>query len=117
MGAHALVCAPLLAAEPRIKTAVLMVGGLGATQTEKIAARTLAFVERVETPVLLMGGRYDHRFPLARGQEPFMARLGTPEEDKKHRIFESAHWPLKPAYTAREEMINWLDHYLGPVDQ
>jgi hypothetical protein len=39
--------------------------------------------------------------------------LGTPEEDKVLKIYDTDHW-LDTKELIRES-LNWLDEYLGPV--
>ena len=86
----------------------------GADVSRLVRVRAIAFVERLETPIILLGGRYDYLFPLKTHQKPFIARLGTPEEHKRHLVYDSGHYPL-PRYESRKEAVAWLDRYLGPV--
>jgi hypothetical protein len=41
--------------------------------------------------------------------------LGTAEPDKRHIKFNTGHIPALQDVT--RETLNWLDHYLGPVDK
>lgn len=93
-----------LAAEDRFSVAVLIGGGLFRTLTAPWA-------HRVTIPVLLLGGRYDSSFPVQSTQKPFMDLLGTPEEHKRHVIYEEAgHLPL-PRGPMIKETLDWLDRY------
>ena len=65
-------------------------------------------------PILMMNGRYDYVFPVETAQQPLMALLGTPEEDKKHLILDAAH--SLPRSLRIRESLDWLDKYLGPVN-
>jgi alpha-beta hydrolase superfamily lysophospholipase len=71
-------------------------------------------VSRVTVPVLLLDGRYDYIFPVETHQLPFMELVGTPDEHKRHVIFEAGHLPLPRAELIRETLA-WLDRYQGTV--
>ena len=102
----------LLALEPRIKTAVLLGGGL---EFEKSLPEVdvLNFLPRVKQPILMVNGRYDHFFPTETSQEPMFRLLGTPLGSKRHVIFESGHTP--PSDLVIKEVLDWFDRYLGPA--
>jgi predicted esterase len=98
----------VLAAEDRFGVAVLIAGGLH-------RGMTAPWAHRVTTPVLLLCGRYDSTFPVESTQKPFMALLGTPEEHKRHVIYEEAgHLPL-PRGPMIKETLDWLDRYQNSV--
>ena len=40
--------------------------------------------------------------------------LGTPEDDKRHLVFESGH--SVPREELEKESVSWLDKYLGPIE-
>ncbi len=106
----------MLAVEDRFKAAILISGGLEPwnTSTSMLPeAEPFNFLSHVRTPVLMLNGRYDHRFPVEAAQLPFFRFLGTPEKDKKHVIYESGHSPPRKDYI--RESLDWLDKYLGPV--
>ena len=63
----------------------------------------------------MLGGKYDHNFPLEASQLPLFRILGTPEEHKRHVRFETGHW--LPEKAASAEIVAWLDKYLGVVEQ
>ena len=100
------------ATEPRIKTALWVGGGFdyGKTLPE---VDPFNFTPRVTMPVLMVNGRYDFFFPKETTQDPMFRLLGTSEKDKQHVVFESGHVP--PADMLIKEVLDWLDHYLGPV--
>jgi dienelactone hydrolase len=107
------VTAPvMLAVEGRFRTAILVAGGM---DTERYLPEVdpINFVRHVRTPLLLLGGRYDHLLPLESFQLPLLRLLGTPEKDKKHVVLESGHGP--PRKDIVRETLAWLDKYLGPV--
>ena len=104
---------PLVALEPRLKTAVLLTGGLY-NFTDAPEVDPLNFLPRIKIPVLLLGGRYDFVLPVETSQKPLFALLGTPPEHKRHVVFEGAgHVP--PRLELIREVLDWLDRYLGPV--
>ena len=62
----------------------------------------------------MLNGRYDYLFPLETSQIPLYNLLGTPEEHKDHKVYESAHGV--PRKERIREILDWLDRYLGPVE-
>ena len=102
----------LLAMEPRLKTGILLAGGLFWT---KVPAEIdiLNFAPRVRVPVLMLNGLYDFAMPSETFQKPMFRLLGTPERDKRHRQFDTGH--LVVLQDVIPEVLNWLDRYLGPV--
>jgi len=106
----------ILALENRLKVAVLEAGGLHVSRTYLPEADLLNFLPRIQIPVLMLSGRYDTVFPIEFSQIPMYRLLGTPESDKRHVILDGSHGL---SLTARNEVIretlDWLDHYLGPV--
>ncbi|HEY7912218.1 MAG TPA: SUMF1/EgtB/PvdO family nonheme iron enzyme, partial [Blastocatellia bacterium] len=104
---------PIVALEPRLKTAILLTGGL-VPRVPHPEVESLNFVPRIKVPVLLMGGRNDFILPVETSQAPLFRLLGTPAEHKRHVIFEGAgHVP--PRIELIRETLGWLDRYLGPV--
>jgi formylglycine-generating enzyme required for sulfatase activity/dienelactone hydrolase/predicted Ser/Thr protein kinase len=104
--------AVLPAVEPRIKTVLLIGGGLEAQKTLP-EVDAVNFAPRVKQPTLVLNGRYDQYFPVETSQKPLFRLLGAPAKDKRQVIFESAHVP--PNELLIKEMLDWLDRYLGPV--
>ena len=74
---------------------------------------TLNYLPRVRQPLLLLAGRYDYFFPYEASQEPFVERLGTPPEHKRHVLVESGHSVPRSEYLT--EVLGWLDEYFGPA--
>lgn len=106
---------PAVALEPRLKTAILLTGGLLTSPCPQ-EIDPLNFVPRMRLPVLLLGGQYDFYFPNETSQKPLIRLLATPPENKKHVVFEGAgHVP--PRIDVIREVLDWLDRYLGPVRQ
>ena len=70
------------------------------------------FLPRMQTPTLLVGGRYDFQIPLESAQKPFFDMIGTPS--KKHVVFDGGHVPTEFNDVIRE-ILAWTDQWMGPV--
>jgi len=104
--------ARFLALEPRLKAGVLVSAGLSSAGPDETNAWN--FAPRVHSPVLMLGGRYD--FITSEASQKLLFRaLGTKEPDKKFVQFEGGHINLVTRPDLLGEILNWLDHYLGPV--
>ncbi len=101
------------AVEKRIKTAIFSSGGFQ-NRRDLPEVDPFNFVSHVTIPVLMLSGRYDNEFPLQSSQDPLFHFLGTPNNDKKHVIYEGGHMVF-PRPAAVRECLDWLDTYLGPV--
>ncbi len=102
----------LTAVEKRLKTSVLLAGGLGSWEVPP-EVNPLNFAPRAKMPVLMLNGRNDYTFPLESSQVPLFRLLGAPEQHKRHVLFDSGHVP--PPIDVIKEILDWLDRYLGPV--
>jgi dienelactone hydrolase len=104
---------PILGVERRLRTAILLTGGLDPTPLPP-EIDPVTFLPRVELPVLMLGGRYDFIVPVEAWQKPLFNLFATPGEHKRLVIFENAgHVP--PRLELIREVLDWLDRYLGPV--
>ena len=114
LGAH--VGSVLLAVEDRFKACIFAAGGLLIVKVtaEGPEVDQLNFAPRITIPTLMLNGRYDYLFPLETSQIPLYNLLGTPEEHKVHKVYESAHGV--PRKERIREILDWLDRYLGPVE-
>jgi formylglycine-generating enzyme required for sulfatase activity/cephalosporin-C deacetylase-like acetyl esterase len=101
------------AVEDRFKASILYSGGLAAGRSRPEVDQ-INYVTRVEIPVLMLNGRYDSIEPVETAQLPMFRLFGTPDEDKRHVIYEAGHSPL-PRNDFAREVVDWLDRYLGPV--
>jgi hypothetical protein len=101
-----------LAAEPRLKAGILLVGGL---KFAKVSAEVdpFNFAPRVTVPVLMINARNDFYFPHESSQLPLFHLLGSPAGDKRHVILEGSHGRL-PLLAVVRESLEWLDRTLGP---
>jgi formylglycine-generating enzyme required for sulfatase activity/cephalosporin-C deacetylase-like acetyl esterase len=104
-----------IALDSRLKTGILVNGGLGSAAPAP-EADTFNFAPRVQVPILMLNGDQDFIFPLQTLQRPLFSGLGTPAADKRHVIYPGGH---EIATTKRsqlvQEMVGWLDKYLGRV--
>jgi dienelactone hydrolase len=105
----------VVALEPRLRTAVLMDGGLPIGPGVGPEIDGLNFASRIKAPVLMVNGRYDFTFPVASSQEPLFRLLGSSEHNKRHVLFDAAHDTLLDRTGLIREVLQWLDRYLGVV--
>jgi tRNA A-37 threonylcarbamoyl transferase component Bud32 len=101
-----------LAVEPRIKTAVLNVAGIGAP-ARRPEEDPVNFLPRARMPLLMLNGRFDSVFPYETSQKPFLKLYGAPADKKKQILFDGGHFLPRPMMVG--ESLKWLDQYLGPV--
>jgi dienelactone hydrolase/predicted Ser/Thr protein kinase len=102
----------MVSVEGRFKTAILRAAGFR-FQNQKPEVDPFQFVSRVRIPVLMLNGRYDSFFPHETAQVPMFKLLGTPEEHKRHLVYDAGHGV--PRNQLIKESLEWLDRYLGPV--
>jgi eukaryotic-like serine/threonine-protein kinase len=102
----------VLAVEPRIKAAVLNVGGFWNARFLP-EVDPLNFAPRVRVPVLMINGEHDIVFPLETGQKPMFDLLGTAPGHKRHYTTPASH--IVPRNELIRETLDWLDRHLGPV--
>jgi pimeloyl-ACP methyl ester carboxylesterase len=114
MGAGAIGRAAL-AYEDRFRAAMLWSGGFGRGGADYVED-AVGTVKRITVPTLMINGRYDYDLPVDTLQRPFFDLLATPDEYKRHMVFDSGHWPFPRGEFIRENLA-WLDRYLGPVNE
>jgi hypothetical protein len=61
----------------------------------------------------MMNGRFDEHFET--WVKPLFDLLGTPDEHKRFRVYDTDHIPPRNEYI--KETLAWLDEYLGPVER
>jgi eukaryotic-like serine/threonine-protein kinase len=100
----------------RLKSAIFLDGGYflfppppGTDQAD--------FAPRMKKPVLMVNGRYDFSFPLEKSQNPLFAMLGTPAQDKRHIVLDTPHDVTQDRPQLIKVVLDWLDHYLGRVNE
>jgi dienelactone hydrolase len=101
------------AIEGRLKTAIILAGGIYESGLPE--ANPLNYVPRITMPFLMMVGRYDSILDHESMAKPMFEMIGTPDEHKVLKIYETDHIPPKSAYIA--EILQWLDLYLGSVGE
>jgi dienelactone hydrolase len=104
-----------LAQDERFKVAVLRLMGLPTFQMSP-PFDPINFTPRIKIPVLILNGKYDYIFPYETSQKPFFEALGTPIEDKRLVVYETAHSMHGFRNEMIKETLDWLDRYLGPVE-
>lgn len=112
--AEGIIYATLL--QNRFKTAVFLDGGYfldppppGGDQAD--------FAPRMKMPLLMVNGRYDYVFSVNLSQDPMFAMVGTPPADKQHILLETSHDVTEQRPQLVKAVLDWLDHYLGQVNQ
>jgi len=99
------------AVEERLNASVLLAGGFyGLARPE---ADQINYITRVKTPTLMLNGKYDTIFPYEISVKPMFDFLGTPDEHKELKLYETDHIPPRNEFI--KEILAWLDRYLGPI--
>jgi cephalosporin-C deacetylase-like acetyl esterase len=101
----------ITAVEERLKAIVFLAGGL--LDSGRSEVNPINYVPRVKTPTLMINGRYDMFFPYERSLKPMFDLLGTPDEHKELKLYDTDHIPPRNEFI--KETLAWLDRYLGPV--
>jgi dienelactone hydrolase len=101
------------AIEDRVRLCVHVLGGFWGQALPE--ADQINYLPRVTVPVLMMNGRYDMTFPFDEEVKPYFDFLGTPENDKVLKVYESDHWV--PKNEMIRETLDWLEKYFGPVNK
>ena len=99
------------AVENRLKTSIVLAGGLVGKGRAEV--NQMSYVSRVKIPTLMLNGKYDSVFPYETSVKPMFDLLGTPDEHKVMKVYETDHIPPRNEYI--KEILAWLDRYLGPV--
>jgi hypothetical protein len=112
--AEGVIYATLL--QNRLKTAIFLDGGYfldppppGGDQAD--------FAPRMKKPVLMVNGRYDYVFSVDLAQDPLFNMLGTPPKDKQHIILNTPHDVTEDRTQLVKNVLDWLDRYLGQVNE
>ena len=104
----------MVALEPRFRAAVFLAGGLSTRQFLP-EGNPVNFYPRVTVPVLMINGSRDYGNPVEESQKVMFDLLGTPDEQKRHAVFDSGHLP--PRNDTIRETLDWLDRHLGAVQR
>jgi dienelactone hydrolase/predicted Ser/Thr protein kinase len=103
----------ILGAEPRFKTAILI--SVGSQPPVLPEDDPWNYAPRIKIPVLMLNGHDDSLFPVESSQNPLFKALGTPEQDKRHKIYQGGHVDFIDRNEVIKDALDWLDRYLGPV--
>ena len=106
----------LASLERRVKAVVLLDGGFFQIKEPLAGTDQVDFAPRLTQPVLMVNGRYDATYALDTSQLPLFRMLGTPAQDKRHVLFESAHDVRTQRPDMIREVLAWWDKYLGRVE-
>ena len=101
------------AVENRLKANILLPGGLRDIGRPEV--HPINYVTRVKIPTLMLNGKYDSAFPYETSGKPLYDLLGTPDEHKELKLYDTDHIP--PLNESIKEILAWLDRYLGPVNR
>ncbi len=63
----------------------------------------------------MLNGKNDYIHPLEASQKPLLRLLGTPEQNKKHLLFDAAHEVVAVRTQVIRELLDWLDRHQGLV--
>ena len=99
------------AVEERFQTSILM--GVGFFDIGRTEVHQINYVTRVKTPTLMLNGEYDMLNPFEISVKPMFDLLGTPDEHKELKLYETDHIPPRNEFI--KEILAWLDRYLGPI--
>ena len=70
----------------------------------------------MRVPILMLNGDQDFIFPLPTSRQPLFQALGTPAADKRHVLYPGDHEIFATQRSqVIQEVVNWLDRYLGRV--
>lgn len=64
-----------------------------------------------------INGRYDCTFPVEKAQDPLFAMLGTSPANKSHVVLDAPHDVTEQRAQLVKAVLEWLDRYLGSVQQ
>jgi serine/threonine protein kinase len=104
------------AVEDRFQASILLGGGFDVINPRpRPETRETNYVTRVKVPTLMLNGRYDSFFPYEAAIKPMFDMLGTPDEHKELKLYETDHIPPKNNFI--RDTLAWLDRYLGPVNR
>jgi hypothetical protein len=109
----------LLALEPRVKTGILLMGGLvGPTHSRDPLPPEInpaTFAPHVRASVLMISGRDDVNFMYETSQVPLFNLLGSAPNRKKHNTYPGAHSVFGWYDDMVRDTLDWLDVQFGPI--
>jgi eukaryotic-like serine/threonine-protein kinase len=102
--------------EDRLKTTILLDGGFFMA-SPPAGGDQADFAPRLRIPVLMVNGKYDYTFPVETAQNPLFKMLGTPDADKRHVLLDTPHDVTEDRVHLRAAVLDWVDKYLGRVNE
>jgi serine/threonine protein kinase/dienelactone hydrolase len=115
---HGAILGPvMLAIEDRVKTGVLAIGGLVPITMPRHFDMAL-YAQRVQAPVLMVNGTEDPLVPLMASAQPMYELLHQANEQTTLTLYAGGHGVLEGLFgqQIRQDVLTWLDRYLGPVE-
>jgi hypothetical protein len=104
----------LPAVEDRFQASILLAGGFDLIKARpRPEASELTYVTRIKVPTLMINGRYDSYYNYEASIKPMFDLLGTPDEHKDLKLYDTDHIPPKNDFI--RDTLEWLDRYLGTV--
>jgi serine/threonine protein kinase/dienelactone hydrolase len=100
------------AIEERIKVSVFNVGGFD-RYYYRPEIDPINYISHINIPVLMLNGRHDHFRPYQTNVIPYRQLLGTKDEDKHFKDYDTGHH--LPRNEVIRETILFLDRYLGRI--
>lgn len=102
------------AVEQRIQASVLVAGGFNLNPVRPEVDQ-LNYLTHIKIPTLMLNGKYDTIFPYEASIKPMFDLLGTSQNQKVLKIYETDHIPPRNEFI--KETLSWFDRYLGPVNK
>jgi serine/threonine protein kinase/dienelactone hydrolase len=102
-------------AQGRLKAVIFLDGGYF-LYTPPTGGDQADFAPRLKKPVMMVNGRFDYVFSVDTAQDPLFKMLGTPPADKRHVEFDTPHDVTERRSELIQNVLAWLDKYLGRVD-
>jgi len=102
-------------AQDRLKAVLFLDGGYF-LYTPPAGGDQADFAPRLKKPVMMINGRFDYVFSVETAQDPLFKMLGTPAADKSHVLFDTPHDVTDRRPELIQNVLAWLDKYLGRVD-
>jgi len=106
----------MLAVEDRIDTGIFVHGGLLPIDLPRSFDLAL-YAQRIHVPVLMVNGAEDVLLPAEVSQKPIYRILKKAHPDTRYAVYPGGHGEFSLFFEQiREDVLDWLDRYLGPVE-
>ncbi len=107
----------MLAVEDRIDTGIFVHGGIIPVDLPRSFDIPL-YAQKVKVPVLMVNGKEDVLLPLRACQIPMYDFMKKTNEYTEHKLYPGGHGAFGLFYDQiRGDVLDWLDRYLGPVNE